>query len=114
MRRREASNDKNWCPGNDAIPGLAASLDRIFKKVNSEGLSDETADELAADIAECWKQVWLDPTYRLYVFGTDDPAELPITGRHGFVVLGYQLAQGEMTEELIGRCDAAAAAARLD
>ena len=41
MRRREASNDKNWCPGNDAIPGLAASLDRIFKKVNSEGLSDE-------------------------------------------------------------------------
>ena len=61
MRRREASNDKNWCPGNDAIPGLAASLDRIFKKVNSEGLSDETADELAADIARVRDRFGISP-----------------------------------------------------
>ena len=50
MRRRDASNDKNWRLGTDEIPGLAACLDRIYKKVNAEGLRDDTADELSADI----------------------------------------------------------------
>ena len=69
-------------------------------------------DPVAAAVAEHWKKVWLDPDYRLFMYGTDDPAELPVTGKHAFVVLGFQLENGEMTDELKGRCDAAAAAAK--
>ncbi len=69
-------------------------------------------DEVAAAVAAHWKRVYLDPDYRLYYLGKDDPAELPVTGRHAFVILGYELENGEMREELKGRCDAAAAAAK--
>ncbi|MBQ6959816.1 MAG: YdcF family protein [Clostridia bacterium] len=68
-------------------------------------------DAVAASIAAHWKKVYLDD-YRLYLYGQDDPAELPITGKHAFVVLGYELKNGKMTDELKGRCDAAAAAAK--
>lgn len=68
-------------------------------------------DDVAQAVAEHWRRVYLDPDYRLYVYGQDDPAELPVSGAHAFVVLGYELLNGEMTEELMGRCDAAAAAA---
>ena len=69
-------------------------------------------DRVAAAVVEHWKKVYLDPDYRLCLLGRDDPALLPVRGRHAFVVLGYQLRNGEMTDELRGRCDAAAAAAR--
>jgi len=69
-------------------------------------------DPLAQSVAEHWQETWLNPDYRMYMYGTDDPSLLPVTGRHAFVVLGFQLKNGEMTEELIGRCEAAAAAAR--
>ena len=64
-------------------------------------------DETAVSVAEEWKKVWLDPDYRLYISGEDDPARLPVTGKHAFVVLGYELENGGMTEELKGRCKAA-------
>ena len=69
-------------------------------------------DGVAAAIAEHWEKVWLDPDYRLFLYGTDDPSALPVTGKHAFVVLGFRLQNGEMTDELKGRCDAAAAAAK--
>ena len=69
-------------------------------------------DPAALAIAECWKEVWLDPDYRVLIHGEDDPAALPVSGKHAFVVLGYQLRDGEMEEELIWRCEAAAAAAK--
>ena len=86
-------------------------------------LSAQAAEQIDADIldkdepligiiAEHWKQIWLDPDYHLYLDGVDAPAELPITGRHAFVVLGFALVDGEMAEELIGRCNAAAHAAQ--
>ena len=68
-------------------------------------------DSVASAVADCWKRVYLDPNLRLLILGRDDPAELAITGKHAFVVLGYALENGEMTDELQGRCDAAAAAA---
>ncbi|MBR0226816.1 MAG: YdcF family protein [Clostridia bacterium] len=68
-------------------------------------------DDIARSVADHWKKVYLDD-YRLYLYGQDDPAKLPITGRHAFVVLGYELKNGQMTDELKGRCDAAAAAAK--
>ena len=69
-------------------------------------------DPLADAVAEHWQETWLNPDYRMYMYGTDDPSLLPVTGRHAFVVLGFQLENGEMQEELVGRCEAAAAAAR--
>ncbi len=69
-------------------------------------------NELAAFIASTWQELFMDPEYRVYINGKDDPAVLQITGAHAFVVLGYALKNGEMTEELKERCDAAAAAWR--
>ena len=73
---------------------------------------EELDDPLASSLAEQWKKTWLDPDYRFLMYGTDSPEELPVSGRHAFVVLGFELENGEMTEELTGRCDAAVAAAR--
>ena len=70
-------------------------------------------DETAVSVAEEWKKVWLDPDYRLYLDGKDDPAVLPVSGKHAFVVLGFELENGEMRDELKARCDAAAVAARV-
>ena len=56
---------------------------------------------VAKAIAAHWRQVYLDAE-----------AGIPDERTHAFVVLGYELQDGEMTEELKGRCEAAAAAAR--
>ena len=87
-------------PSGDAV----SRMDR-----DAEALGDDTA----VLIAEQWKQVYLNPDYRLLVHGKDDPSEMGIQNmdRHAFVILGYELKDGEMTPELVGRCDAAAAAA---
>ena len=69
-------------------------------------------DACARSIAEHWKKVYLNKDYQMFLYGRDDPSVLPITGSHAFVVLGYELENGEMTEELKGRCRAAAAAAK--
>ena len=70
-------------------------------------------NSIAESIAEHWKRVYLDENYTLLLFGKDDPADLdiPKPDVHAFVILGFELQNGEMTEELKGRCDAAAAAA---
>lgn len=80
-----------------------------IRKLNTD--ADRMNDPLARSIADQWISVWLDPEYRLSLYGADDPAQLPVRGRHAFVVLGFQLMNGEMTDELMGRCQAAAAAA---
>ena len=67
--------------------------------------------DLAFSIAEHWKKIYLDPDYKLLLWGKDDPSQIPVRGKHAFVVLGYQLQDGRMTDELKGRCDAAADAA---
>ena len=73
---------------------------------------------VAKSIADHWRQVYLDPAYALCCHGEGDlapelaEAGIPDERTHAFVVLGYELQDGEMTEELKGRCEAAAAAAR--
>lgn len=93
----------------DLVRACQEPSDQALARIDSDAAA--IGDGMAQSITEYWKQVWLDPDYRLYQYGEDDPAQLPVSGRHAFVVLGYQLQNGEMTEELIGRCDAAAAAA---
>ncbi|MBR2660499.1 MAG: YdcF family protein [Clostridia bacterium] len=78
---------------------------------------NEGDGEIARAIVDHWNAV-TDPAYRMYLYrGGETAGELEdsgpeFSGKHAFVVLGYALSDGEMQEELIGRCDAAAAAAR--
>ena len=88
--------------------------------------SNATVDEfLARAITDHWYSVFLntDGTYTEHVFQWDRSVPRPVASEladtplrdcpsHAFIVLGYQLEDGEMTEELKGRCEAAAAAAR--
>ena len=92
--------------GEGAEKQSEESLESIMAVVN------EMKDPLAESVAKYWIQTYMDPDYSPAVFGRDDPTTIPVTGKHAFVVLGFQLDNGEMTEELTGRCDAAAAAAR--
>ena len=69
-------------------------------------------NELAAFIVEKWNEIYFNPDYRLYIDGKDDPKALPISGKHAFVVLGFELENGEMLDELKARCEAAATAAK--
>lgn len=68
-------------------------------------------NELAVFIFEKWNEIYFNPDYRLYIDGKDDPQALPISGKHAFVVLGFELENGEMRDELKARCEAAATAA---
>ena len=73
---------------------------------------------IAASIAEHWQSVYLDPDYRLFLYhgGGSAPelaeAGIPDSPTHAIVVLGYELEDGQMQPELVGRCETAAAAAR--
>ena len=87
---------------------VAAREAGALVKADLEALQD---DQLAAYIAEKWTEIYMNPDYRLYILGKDDPACLPVSGKHAFVVLGFELENGEMSDELKARCDAAAAAA---
>ena len=77
----------------------------------------ENEYEIAKVISDHWQTVYMDPEYRLFIYEKDDPAELGeygVTNDAGqaIVILGYELAHGEMQPELISRCDAAADLAR--
>ena len=96
-------------PSRAAVKNIEYDLNTI-KAVNQKDY------EVAKTIAEHWEKVYLDPDYELLLY-RDGESEFEITGicntgSHAFVVLGYELQDGEMTEELKGRCNAAAAAAR--
>lgn len=74
--------------------------------------------EIAKAVAEHWRKVYLDPDYELCLYRGEEKAEvlrdfgIEDSPAHAFVVLGYELMDGEMQPELMSRCDAAAAAAR--
>ena len=79
----------------------------VIRSVNE---NDYTVAQALTDI---WQEVYLDPDYRLFIYGKNDPAELRECGvvnspRQAIVILGYALSDGEMQPELISRCDAAA------
>ena len=94
---------------NDMLNACSDPSEKALHKLDADA---ENRGSLAVSVAENWKRLWIEPDYRLYIYGEDDPSQLPITGRHAFVVLGFALQDGEMAEELIGRCDTAAEAAK--
>ena len=83
-------------------------------------LVSESDWEIASAIAEHWRDVYLDDDYPLFIYKEGEQlasalkeTSLRDSERHAFVLLGYELKNGEMQPELVGRCDAAAAAAAL-
>lgn len=110
---RKAQDTPSPTPASISFGGFITRLTSAFE-IGKHADEDVQAldSETARSVAEHWRKVYLNPDYHLYLYGTDDPSLLPITGAHAFAVPGYQLENGEMTGELRGRCDAAAAAAR--
>ena len=98
-------------------PSLGADQ-RIADDVEAIRSVDERDGKVAEAIASRWQKVYLDAGYEpcLYGGGTTAPelgeAGIADDATHAFVVLGYELEDGKMQDELRGRCDAAAAAAR--
>ena len=98
-------------------PGDAEAVEAAVAAIAGVSATD---GEVARAIADHWNTVYVnaDGTYRLYLYGNGERAlALEETGMsdspaHAFVVLGFELKDGEMTDELKGRCRAAAAAAR--
>lgn len=95
--------------------GDGAVIDGIVEAIRAVSLAD---GEVAGAIAAHWRRVYLDPDYRLFLHdGGERAGALEETGLQdsptlAIVVLGYELKDGEMTPELMARCDAAAAVAR--
>ncbi len=87
-----------------------AAAQKAYYQIEKDELAID--DELLATISKTWKETYLVPDYGILINGVDDPAILEFSGKHAFVVLGFALADGEMTDELKARCEAAAAAAK--
>ena len=87
------------------LASLREADDRI-----AEDLDALKNNELAAFIADKWQTIYMNPDFRLFIHGKDNPAGLPVSGKHAFVILGFELDNGEMSDELKARCGAAAAA----
>jgi len=96
--------------------GDDARIDAELDAIREASASDY---DIAQAIAGHWRDVYLDDDYPLFIYreGEERATSLEQTSlrdsaRHAFVVLGYELKNGEMQPELKGRCAAAAAAAR--
>ena len=95
-------------------------MDREAAEAILDEIRAENGDDgfIAGAITDHWYANVLDPAYRMFIYRGEEKAEplarspLEFGEKHAFVVLGFQLEDGEMTWELAGRCDAAAAAAR--
>ena len=88
------------------LASLREADDRVAEDLDA--LKDS---ELASFVADKWQAIYMNPDFRLFIHGKDNPADLPVSGKHAFVILGFELDNGEMSDELKARCGAAAAAA---
>lgn len=92
----------------------AASIDSDLTEIQAVSELDY---ELASSIVDNWNSVFLDPGYQLYCYQGSDMAPevagvgIPDSPSHAIVILGYELQNGQMQDELIGRLDAAASLA---
>lgn len=96
------------------------SMDEGAADAVLEAIRRDSADDydIAKAITDHWNSTVLNPFYAMFAHRGQETAYplersgLDFSGKHAFIVLGFKLEDGEMQEELIGRCDAAAAAAR--
>ena len=66
---RVNKKDKNWSPVIAGLPELAASLNTIYKKVDKEGLGDETALELNKEIKTVSDRFGISPKAAVLLAG---------------------------------------------
>ena len=97
-------------PSEADVRTIEADLEAI------RSVSEDDCD-IAQALTDTWREVYLDPDYRLFLSGKDDPAVLAEYGvvnspSQAIVILGFELSNGEMQPELIGRCNAAAELAK--
>ena len=98
--------------------GPGAGLDQIDRDLADIQKTAKKDYALAETIALYWEKVYLDENYVLNMYKGERAAEglensgIPEGKSHAIVVLGYELADGMMQDELKGRCEAAAALAR--
>ena len=95
--------------------GDREAIDSVLDAIGAMSASDR---EVAGDIAEHWLRVYVEgDAYPMYIYDGGDRATaleasgIPDTPTHAFIVLGYTLKDGGISDELKGRCDAAGAAA---
>lgn len=90
----------------------------VMAVVDAIGAMNEGDRAVAEAIATHWLRVYADPSYPMHIHDGGERAaalegsDIPDSPAHAFVVLGFKLKNGEMTDELQQRCEAAAAAAR--
>lgn len=91
-----------------------AAINEALSNIQSISQADY---ELAERIVDNWCEVYLDPGYTLNLYqGEDNAPELvgsgiPDSASHAIVILGYELSNGQMQDELVGRLEAAASLA---
>ncbi len=96
-------------------PGDREAIQGVIEAIGALSEGDRV---VAEEIAEHWMTVYADPNYVMYIHDGGEKASalegtaIPDSPTHAFVVLGYKLKNGEMADELVQRCEAAAAAAR--
>lgn len=89
----------------------------IESVLNAIGAMNPTDREVAEAIADHWMNVYANADYPMFLYDGGKSADalkdtgIPDSATHAFVVLGFELKDGEMQDELKGRCDAAGAAA---
>ena len=107
---------------NDLVKAHRSLAAEDMRQIDADLEAIRTVDgrdyEIAKAVAEHWRKVYLDPDYELCLYRGEEKAGvlrdfgIEDSPAHAFVVLGYELMDGEMQPELMSRCDAAAAAAR--
>ena len=119
MRRRESNPGKSFFAANAELPTLAASLDSIYKKVNAEGLGEETSHELEEDIQTVSDRFGISPKAAVLLAailendaknGCDDDDLSGYVGCSNIEFIGFRGAIREMEDKGIvsrrnGRCN---------
>ena len=96
-------------PSEENVQMIEADLEAI-RAVREDDYATARA------LTDTWQEIYMNPDYRLFIYGKDDPAVLEEFGvvnspSQAIVILGFALADGAMQPELVSRCDAAAALA---
>ena len=105
-------------PAADTVLKDLLTASRKYKtQKDIQKVQDDIArirNPILLEAAVRWKELFIDSGYKLFKSGRNKPQTLgiPDPAKHGFVVLGFCLKDGKMLPELVGRCKAAATAAK--
>lgn len=98
-------------PDSEATAAVESTMEEI-RQANGDDY------DVMRAVVDQWYRTITNKNYRMYFWQGEEKADalleagLEFGKRHAFVVPGYTLQNGKMTDELKGRCEAAAAAAR--